>query len=182
VRVHPRDELDRYAAFSGVPHVFVEKPFRRTVNADGLTVDIMPEDTRHLADTMAHSDVVISVVSTISIEAAIFDTPIINVAFDGEQPEPFARSARRYFRFTHFANVLRHEPGSVAETPEQLVAQIGRYLADPSLEAAGRRKVVLEQCQFLDGRAAERVAQFVVDELADVCGGLRPRLATAAAH
>jgi hypothetical protein len=30
--------------------------------------------------------------------------------------------------------------------------------------------VVEEQCQFLDGRSAERVAAFVVDELANVIG------------
>jgi hypothetical protein len=29
---------------------------------------------------------------------------------------------------------------------------------------------VLEQCQFLDGQAAVRVAQFVADELAQVTG------------
>ncbi len=181
VRVHPRDELERYAQFLHVPNVIVEKPFRATVSAgDGLTVDIMPADTQHLADTMRHSDVVISVVSTISIEAAIFDTPIINVSFDGEQPEPFARSARRYFCFTHFANLLRHNPGSVAESPEQLVAQVGRYLTDPTLEAEGRRRVVLEQCQFLDGLAAERVAAFVVEELSAVRGPVSSQLTAAA--
>src|SRR5260221_1895949 len=106
----------------------------------------------------------------ISLEAGIVDTPIMIVALDGEKPEPFATSARRYFKFTHFANVLRHNPGAVADSPDALIAQVGRYLADPSLEAEGRRRVVLEQCQLLDGRAAERVAGFVIDELSDVCG------------
>ena len=51
----------------------------------------------------------------------------------------------------------------VAESPAQLVREIGLYLDDPSRDREGRRKVVLEQCQFLDGRAAERVATFVVE-------------------
>ena len=55
-----------------------------------------------------------------------------------------------------------------AETPEQLVEYIGRYLADPSLDRDGRRRVAAEQCQFFDGRSASRVAAFVVSELADV--------------
>jgi hypothetical protein len=37
--------------------------------------------------------------------------------------------------------------------------------------------VALEQCEFLDGRSAERVGRFVVEELADVCGSSRTRAA-----
>jgi hypothetical protein len=81
------------------------------------------------------------------------------------------RSARRYYRFTHYVNITRHGAVRLAEHPAQLVAQIGRYLQDPALDREGRRRVVLEQCQFLDGRAAERVAAFVAGELADACGG-----------
>ena len=119
---------------------------------------------------MRHSDVVVNVASTLAIEAAIFDTPVVNVSFDGETPSEWVRSARRYYRFTHYVNITRHDAVRVAETPAQLVEQVGRYLDDPSLDRDGRRQVVLEQCQFLDGRSAERVAGFVVDELADVCG------------
>ena len=171
VRLHPRDTAEAYREFQGLDHVFVEKPFRPTVRSgDGLDVDITAESQQHLADTMRHSDVVVNVASTIAIEAAIFDTPVVNIAFDGETPSDWVRSARRYYRFTHYVNITRHGAVRVAETPDELVEQVGRYLADPSLDREGRRKVVLEQCQFLDGRSAERVGAFVAAELADVCG------------
>jgi len=67
-------------------------------------------------------------------------------------------------------NVTRHGAVRVAGTPAQLVEAIGRYLDDPSLDREGRRRVALEQCGFLDGRAAERVAGFVVEELNAICG------------
>jgi len=171
VRLHPRDDLGAYAAFQGVPHVVVEKPFRPTVKTgDGLAIDITAENQQHLADTMRHSDVVVNVASTIAIEAAIFDTPVVNVAFDGEEASEFARSARRYYRFTHYVNITRHGAVRVAERPEQLVESIGRYLDDPSLDRDGRRRVVLEQCQFLDGRSSDRMAAFVADELSIAIG------------
>jgi hypothetical protein len=171
VRLHPRDDMSAYREFAGVPHVLIEKPFRQTVKAgDGLAVDIMPEHQQHLADTMRHSDVVVNVASTIAIEASIFDTPVVNVSFDGEVPSDFARSARRYYRFTHYVNITRHHAVRVAEDPKQLVEWVGRYLEDPSLDREGRRRVVEEQCQFLDGRSAERVAACVVRELEDACG------------
>jgi hypothetical protein len=171
VRLHPRDDLNAYAQFDGVPHVIIEKPFRSTVSTgDGLAIDITTDNQRHLANTLHYSDVVVNVASTIAIESAIFDTPVVNVSFDGEQPSEFARSARRYYRFTHYVNVTRHSAVRVAEHPAQLVEMVGRYLDDPSLDRDGRRRVMLEQCQFTDGRAAERVAKFVAEELADVCG------------
>ena len=118
VRLHPRDDIDAYREFAATPHLLIEKPFRQTVTTgDGLAVDIMPEHQRHLADTMRHSDVVVNVASTIAIEASIFDTPVVNVAFDGEAPSEFARSARRYYRFTHYTNITRHQPSAWRNSP-----------------------------------------------------------------
>jgi hypothetical protein len=130
----------------------------------------MPEHQRHLADTMRHSDVAVNVASTIAIEACVFDTPVVNIAFDGEEGLPYERSARRYYEFTHYVNITRHGAARVSWTPEELVANIARYLGDRSIDAAGRRRVVEEQVGFLDGRSGERVAQAVVDELSDVIG------------
>ena len=174
VRLHPRDEIEAYAEFQQVPGVIIEKPFRASVRAgDGLAVDVTVENQRHLANTMRHSDVVVNVASTLAIEAAIFDTPVVNISFDGEALSDWVRSARRYYRFTHYTNITRHQAVRVAENPDQLIEAIGRYLENPSLDRAGRRRVVEEQCKFLDGRSAERVSTFVADELADVLG--RPK-------
>ena len=137
-------------------------------SGDGLDVDITSENQQHLADTLRHSDVVVTVASTIAIEASIFDTPVVDVSFDGETPEEFAKSARRYYQFTHYANITRQGAAPVAETPEALVEHVGRYLADRSLDRDGRRRVVQDQCQFTDGKSSERIAKFVVEELADV--------------
>ena len=171
VRLHPRDERQHYTEFESTPEVIVEKPFRDSVRTgDGLAVDVTADSQQHLADTLRHSDVIVNVASTIAIEAAIFDTPVVNVAFDGEQESPFAQSAQRYYRFTHYVNITRHGAVRVASTPEDLVLAVARYLRDPALDADARRKVALEQCQFLDGRAAERVGDTLIEDLARVTG------------
>ena len=183
VRLHPRDDIAAYAEFNGEPHVFIEKPFRTTTAAsgDGLSIDVTVDNQQHLADTMRHSDVVVNVASTLAVEAAIVDTPVVNIAFDGEGPVEWVRSARRYYRFTHYVNVTRHNAVRVADTPEQLVDHIGRYLADPSQDREGRRRVAAEQCQFFDGRSAVRVGDFVVSELADAAALRLPSSSTCAA-
>lgn len=174
VRLHPRDDMAQYARFDGADDVILEKPFRATVRAgDGLAVDVTTASQQHLADTLRHSDVIVNVASTIAIEAAIFDTPVVNIAFDGEAESEFARSARRYYQFTHYVNITRHGAVKVAWTPADLVRAVGEYLDNPGLDAEARATVVAEQCQFTDGHSADRVAQAVVDELRLVTGGGR---------
>ncbi|HUQ88873.1 MAG TPA: CDP-glycerol glycerophosphotransferase family protein [Vicinamibacterales bacterium] len=166
VRLHPRDEFDAYKEFANTPHVIIEKPFRDTVKvADGLAIDVMPENQKHLGDTLHHADVVVNVASTISIEACIFDTPVVNINFDGRDVSPYVKSARRYYSFTHYVNITSRGAVRVATSPEELVREVAAYLADPSRDSSGRKQVVLDQCQFTDGRSAERVVRLVLDEL-----------------
>jgi hypothetical protein len=166
VRLHPRDEIEAYRECAGAPHVIIEKPFRDSVTvADGLAIDVMPEHQRHLSDTLCHADVVVNVASTITIEACIFDTPVVNICFDGPEDTPYVRSARRYYSFTHYVKVTSRNAVRVAQSPAEMVAWVRRYLEDPALDAEGRRQVVLEQCQFTDGRSASRVVACVLDEL-----------------
>lgn len=166
VRLHPRDDVDAYREFAGVSHVIIEKPFRNSVKvADGLAVDVMPEHQRHLGDTLCHADVVVNVASTITIEACIFDTPTVNISFDGPEPEPFVRSAARYYRFTHYVNITNRNAVRVAKSTGEMVAEVAAYLGDPARDAEGRKQVVLDQCQFTDGRSATRVVGCVLDEL-----------------
>jgi hypothetical protein len=171
VRVHPRDSIERYAAFEGRPGVIVEKPFKKTVRAgDGMAVDVTADAQHHLANTMRHSDVVIQVVSTIAIEAAIFDTPVVNISFDGADALPFVQSAKRYTEFTHWENIARNGAIRDAATPEQIIELVAKYLDHPELDREGRKQVALDQCGFLDGRSGKRVAQFISEEIAAVTG------------
>jgi hypothetical protein len=166
VRLHPRDEFEAYREFTGQPHVIIEKPFRDTVKvADGLAIDVMPENQKHLGDTLCHADVVVNVASTISVEACIFDTPVVNICFDGPEDSPFVKSARRYYSFTHYVNITSRNAVRVATSPAELVDAVAAYLAQPGLDAAGRKQVVFDQCQFTDGRSAERVVGLVLAEL-----------------
>jgi hypothetical protein len=166
VRLHPRDEFDAYREFANLPHVIIEKPFRDTVKvADGLAIDVMPEHQKHLGDTLCHADVVVNVASTISIEACIFDTPVVNINFDGPDESPYVKSARRYYSFTHYVNITSRQAVRVATSPATMVEAVAAYLVNPALDAAGRKQVVLDQCQFTDGRSAERVAGLVLAEL-----------------
>jgi len=166
IRLHPRDDSRHYQQYAGLPHVVVEKAFRTTaaLSSDGMDADFMMENTRHLADTLYHSAVVLNVASTIAIEAAIFDTPVINIGFDG-QPGSNQALMEWHYGSTHFQKVVRSGAVRIAQSAGEMVDLINRYLAAPATDAEGRRRIVAEQCEFTDGRSAERVAAAIVREL-----------------
>jgi len=130
-------------------------------------VDVTVENTRHLADTMHHSDVVLNVASTIAIEASIFGTPTVNIAFDQDDAEarPFLTSPLRYYSYTHYQQIVRSGAVRIAKSAEEMMREVNAYLLDRSRDEAGRRRVVAEQCEFTDGRSAERLAAIIAREL-----------------
>jgi hypothetical protein len=173
VRVHPRDDIRPYERFRSA-HVVVEKAFRPTAtrSADGMDVDFMPENVRHLADTLYHSDVVLNVASTIAIEASIFDTPVVNIGF-GDGPEPDSSLVEWHYGSTHYQKVVRSGAVRIARSGGEMVDLVNGYLDNPSLDADGRRRIVAEQCAFTDGRSAERVAGEIVSQLTWASGAGR---------
>jgi hypothetical protein len=166
VRVHPRDDIRTYERFMREPDVIVEKPFKETIVAEGSNVDPSRDNRLHLANTLKHSDVIVNVASTIGIEAAVLDTPVVNIGFDGHDEKPFLDSARRFYVYTHYKPLVDIGAVRVAYAPAALIEEVAAYLADPSRDKAGRARAATDLCFRVDGQAAERVAAFVLDRLA----------------
>lgn len=169
VRVHPRDDMEAYAALCQVARVTVEKPMARLDIADGVTPTDAFSPTSpqrlHLAATLAYSDVVVNCASTTTLEAFMFDTPVINIGFDAQPGLPLPLSVRRYYHYEHYRPVVEAGAVRIADDPESLVRLVGDYLADPSRDRDARRRVVEQMCSPGDGRAAERIARAVLTAL-----------------
>jgi hypothetical protein len=168
VRVHPRDDMSQYERFTSHPHVVIEKPFRETIVVEGSNVDPSLSDRLHLGATLYHSDVIVNVASTIAIEAAVMDTPIVNLAYDGSAQRNYLESTRRFYDYTHFRPLVEAGATRLAHSPSDLIREVREYLADPSRDRAGRARTVERLCYRVDGKSSERVADFVLRTLAAV--------------
>lgn len=169
VRVHPRDDADAYAKWRDLPFVTVEKPFDRLGAAPGTQpfdrIAPSADDRRHLAATLANADVVVNCASTTTVEACLFDTPVVNVAFDGEEGLPLPLSVRRYYHYEHYRPVIESGAAQVAWTPEELTRHVRSYLNHPEQDRDARRDIVTRFCGDVDGRAKDRVAAVAVEML-----------------
>ena len=119
-----------------------------------------------LASLLRHAGVCVNVASTLAIDAALADTPVASVAFDGTETLPYRRSIRRAYDYTHYRPIVETGGAPVAETPEALFALIDAYLRDRSLNADGRQRIAHEQAARLDGRSGVRVARALVSAAA----------------
>ena len=169
VRVHPRDDLGLYRRFENRPHVTIEKPVAHLIGAPGTPrfdeFSATRANRRHLAATLAYSDVLVNFASTTTIEACVFDTPVINIGFDEQPGLPAPMSIRRYFRFEHYQPVLETGAAKVTASPGALIDAIKAYLADRTRDQEARRNLAARLCPFRDGHTGQRLARVVFDAL-----------------
>jgi len=126
--------------------------------------EITTEAMELMADLIYHCALVVNYQGTSTIDAAAFDRPIINIAFD-DKPRPYLNSVRRFYDFTHYLPIIRSGGIKIAHDLSELETMIVEYVKNPSLDQKGRARIVEEQCYRLDGRASKRTVQALLSTL-----------------
>lgn len=129
------------------------------------TNEMSYEDLLHLANTVYYSDVVVAPPSTLAIDAAAFDRPVVLMAFDGEKEKSYYEGVAHYYDFDHISNLVKTGGQKLARNKKELIKYINEYLTDPSIDKGGRKRVVDEQCWKLDGKSSQRVADYILSFL-----------------
>ncbi|MDO8500056.1 MAG: CDP-glycerol glycerophosphotransferase family protein [bacterium] len=119
---------------------------------------------RHLANCINASDIVITWASTMILDAAVFNKPIILVGFDGT-PRPYQYGIARYYDYEHHQFILKSGGVRLVKSPEELIHWVKRYLAEPSFDKEGRKKIIKEYCGDMDGSAGRRLGNFLLEKL-----------------
>lgn len=144
IRIHPLDVYENYREFSGTPHLYVEK----AGSAPGDKIEMRYEDLLNLKYSLMYTDLNINYASTITIEACIFDKPIINIGYTGI----YALA----YDFDHYRPIYEGGAVRLAKTDEELAELINLYLDNPALDRENRRRVVEDFVKFTDGRSYQR--------------------------
>lgn len=119
------------------------------------------DDLQYLLNSIYHADVVLHMASTVAIEVALMDRPMVGIACDGAHQKPFYLSSERYYQTSHFAPLVRSGGMKIAKSVDEIMQAITAYRADPSLDSEGRKRIVREEVVYADGRASERIARCI---------------------
>ena len=168
VRLPPHDSVASLEKLASDARVIIERPAPPYATVNPRKIEFDFEMDRHLADTLAHASLVISGPSTIAIDAAFFDAPIILAAFDGFAVRPYRESVRRYFDYEHHQPILASGGARIARTVAEFRRYLNEYLAHPELDHAGRKKIVATECWRVDGRSSHRVAEALLGAMGNL--------------
>jgi hypothetical protein len=145
LRPTPVDDAERFEEVRReFPELIVARPaWVHTAPGEWDRVLPMPEDVAFLANLIHHADMNINFGSTMSLDFAVHDTPVVNSAFDTSDPPAFGMPLYEFcLQFDHYRPVAELSASRFARTPDELVTHVNAYLADPSLDREGRKRLV----------------------------------------
>jgi len=149
--------------FTPPPHMHFDRPGVDLASGDIIDRDVSPEDDKRLRNILRWADVLVSGPSTMAIDAAIFDTPVILVNFV-PTPRNFWHTIIEY-GYNHIVNLVSSGGVHVARSREDFEEAIRRYLSDRSFDQSGRKQLVREQCSITSGGSSEAVASALFQAL-----------------
>jgi hypothetical protein len=173
IRLHPSHFQDKpkifaeergriFALEKKYPHVHVVKP----VPLGGSLGYYGGEDMDEKSSMMAHSDVLVTVYSTMVVETAVHDTPIVAAVIDvhggWNQPKKFSLSLKKIGNWPTHKRFRDAKAGRVASNEQELCDVINLYLRNPALDAAERRKFVEDEITFTNGTSSKRTAEYIL--------------------
>jgi CDP-glycerol:poly(glycerophosphate) glycerophosphotransferase len=119
-------------------------------------------DLEELAVLLQHADAAVANAGTILLDALVSDRPAVCVLYDEGAPAGESWAAKNVVG-KHYEELAASGAFYRAESFDEVVAGLERALSDPGELADARRRVVHDVVGEVDGRAAERVVDAIVE-------------------
>lgn len=123
--------------------------------------DMTNQELECLKSLLLKTSIVICYASSLSIDAAVFDKPVININFEIKDNGSLSKSPTLFYKMTHYKKALKTNGIKLVNNTSELVEWVKKYLENPSIDKESRRLLVQKQCQYTDGKSAERIADFI---------------------
>jgi hypothetical protein len=175
IRLHPnhyqnnplyRKEADQMRQMAQeMPHIHIVEPVPLGGDLGYYSGEDMPEKT----SMMAYSDVFTTVYSTMVVEAAIHDRPIISVCIDTpggwKTPRKFSLPLSKIGSWPTHQRFRLSGAGRVVSSELTLKEALNYYLDNPGADQDKRSAFIQRECTFTDGSAGHRTGEFFLSLL-----------------
>lgn len=122
--------------------------------------EMSKEDMKWLAESLYWSDLLVSVGSTLCIDIAVFDKPIIMPCLE-VQGIPYSRSMRKIYNKYHLKHLLDIGACEITADEVSFIDKIKESLLNPGKRRVERQNLVTEQTFLSDGRSSNRLADII---------------------
>jgi hypothetical protein len=163
VRPHPADRPERWAdVIAAIPRCVLSWPWRVKPGVPWDAPELIePVDQARLVSTLVHADACLNAASTITLDAAILDAPVVCIGFAPDRGSADDRLRAQCYHSTHYAPITESGGVRLARSMDQLVEEIAAYVQEPALDREERHRLVAEECGPVDGRAGVRIADLI---------------------
>ncbi|MCJ7624122.1 MAG: hypothetical protein MUO76_11510, partial [Anaerolineaceae bacterium] len=172
IRLHPNHFMDEplfagereriQALANRMEHVHVVEPVPLGGELGYYSGEDMPEKT----SMMAYSDVFTTVYSTMVVEAAIHDRPIVSVCIDApggwNQKGKFSLPLSKIGDWPTHQRFRESGAGLVAADHQGLLNALNFYLGNPNAHQDQRRFFIEKECTYMDASAGKRTGEYLV--------------------
>jgi len=118
----------------------------------------------HASHLLHYCDVSLSIFSSLAIDAAVVDKPMIYMGFAGfKEAHPNDEAIAQIFEYEFVKEATVTGGIRVAYNAEELVSLLSTYFKDPTVDRAGREAFVKKFLDTVDGKAGERIAQIIAN-------------------
>ncbi len=150
VRMHPKEEFIKFKTYldSKITNLHVEFPGKQLSEEMGTTIELHEDDIENLRLTLMYSDVVVNYVSTMTLEAFVFDKPVVNIDY----PEKYHRG----YTFRHYKPIVDADAVFLAKDFDMLVDHVKICLENPQSKHGERKKVFEDFIHYRDGISYKR--------------------------
>jgi len=125
------------------------------------------EDMAEKTSMMAHSDIFLTVYSTMCVEASFQERPIVSVCIDAPAgyPGKFWVPMSQIGVWPTHSRFRTSGAGRVALNPNELRQAVNHYLQNPAADLDAQRRFLQQECTYVDGSAGQRTADFFLSLL-----------------
>ena len=157
VRLHPLDDGRRWVEVAPPEALSrVVSAHERRPDPDGWTIPSAADEAQ-LISSILHGEACINIVSTMSLDAAVLDRPVVGIEFSDEPDSPHGIMFSEY-EADHYRPVVRSGGLRLARRWTELMNLLQQAVADPGRDRRVRAELVRRECGTVDGRAAEGIA------------------------
>ena len=178
VRMHPifyrrknnklvySDFIDEFKSLQNeYPNLILNQP---TIETGSLNYSMPEDEIKLLASILHHSSLVVNVFSTLNIEASIFDTPIVNISFEGKFDQKYNKARLNIdqdLNETHNQRIVKSGGVEMVYDSSELISSIKKELHFPSEKSAGRKKILNNEAGPFQGKAGKNIADIILNSI-----------------
>ena len=151
---------NKYEKFRSYKYIYIDNNFRKS-KFFGDRWDPTREDQVDLTNLLYHCDALITFASTLTLDSACFNKPVIAPAY-GINFKDGKDISETIYKKGYYKQVVETGAPILVYSKEELAAAINKLIKDPDMRQKEVEVLKKNMCGMLDGKSGERIADSIL--------------------